>query len=62
MMILRKAGPLQTSAENSGGTMWHAVEEGMAVEGGPLCVASARVSRGQATQAMQSLAQGVEPP
>jgi rubredoxin len=38
MMILRKAGPLQTSAENSGGTMWHAVEEGVAVEGGPaLC-------------------------
>jgi hypothetical protein len=35
MKILRKAGPLQTVG---GGTMWHAVEEGVAVDGGPaLC-------------------------
>jgi hypothetical protein len=38
MMILRKAGPLQSYAENAGGTTWHAVEEGLAVKGGPaLC-------------------------
>ena len=53
MMILRKAGPLQTSAENSGGTIWHAVDDGVAGKGGPLFVVSGRVSRGQAAQAMQ---------
>jgi len=35
MKILRKAGPLQALG---GGTVWHAVEEGGAVMGGPaLC-------------------------
>jgi hypothetical protein len=35
MKILRKAGPLQTIGS---GTIWHAVEEGVAVNGGPaLC-------------------------
>jgi hypothetical protein len=32
MKFLRKAGPLQTVG---GGTIWHAVEEGVAVMGGP---------------------------
>jgi hypothetical protein len=34
MKILRKAGPLQSHLNNGFGTIWHAVEESLAVKGG----------------------------
>ena len=53
MMILRKAGPLQTSAENSGGQSGMLSRMAWQRKAAQLFVVSGRVSRGQAAQAMQ---------
>jgi hypothetical protein len=56
MKILRKAGPLQTVG---GGTIWHAVEEGVAVVGGPALCRDRPAWRGHRIPAMRSHALGV---